>query len=45
MASSFKNRCEIKGILAIALVAQTPTVTPQSPNFKIPDCSSVSQTD
>nr|MCU0535061.1 S-layer family protein [Hydrococcus sp. Prado102] len=27
----------------IALVAQAPTVTPQSPNFKSPDCSITSQ--
>jgi filamentous hemagglutinin family protein len=29
----------------ISLLAQAPIVTPQSPNFKIPDCSRVSQTD
>jgi filamentous hemagglutinin family protein len=29
----------------ISLVASAPTVTPQSPNFKLPDCSRVSQTD
>jgi large exoprotein involved in heme utilization and adhesion len=29
----------------IALVASSPTVTPQSPNFQLPECSRVSLTE